>query len=368
MTKSWLYWMNSIGRMIAHEPQFAAKMTPQPGLVLLFGSGETASSGRKIWDWLLRRLPHSPNLAILETPAGFQPNSALVASEIAAFLEHHLRNYAPRATVIPARRRATAFSPDDPAIVAPLCLADAIFLGPGSPTYAVRQLRDSLAWRYLTARHRLGAPIVFASAAALAASAHTLPVYEIYKAGEELHWQPGLDFLQPFGLDLTFIPHWNNQEGGVGLDTSHCFMGQERFAALQTLLPADAAFVGIDEHTALILDLAAGEASVQGQGVVTLIKDQRLDIYPSGASFPLRDLGDYQAIRLPELGEDLPSDLWPSPPAPLPPPPDVLALVEAREIARQQHDWARADALRRQVQARGWQIRDTVAGPDLSPT
>ncbi len=342
-------------------------MTPQPGLVLLFGSGETAHSGHKTWDWLLRRLPPSPNLAILETPAGFQPNSALVAGEIAAFLEHHLRNYAPRATVIPARRRATPFSPDDPAIVAPLCLADAIFLGPGSPTYAVRQLRDSLAWRFLVARHRLGAPIVFASAAALAASTHTLPVYEIYKAGEELHWQPGLDFLQPFGLDLTFIPHWNNQEGGANLDTSRCFMGQERFAALQALLPTDAIIVGIDEHTALILDLAAEEARVQGRGAVTLVRGCQTTIYPSGARFPLRRLGDYQAVRLPDLSENLPFDLRPSPSTPSPPPPDVLALVEARESARQQSDWARADALRSQVQARGWHIRDTAAGPALSP-
>ena len=32
-----------------------------------------------------------------------------------------------------------------------------IFMGPGSPSYAVRQLEDSLTWEYILARHRLGA-------------------------------------------------------------------------------------------------------------------------------------------------------------------------------------------------------------------
>jgi cysteinyl-tRNA synthetase len=44
-------------------------------------------------------------------------------------------------------------------------------------------------------------------------------------------------------------------------------------------------------------------------------------------------------------------------------PPDLLALVEQREAARTQRDWAQADTLRQQAAALGWQIRDTPAGP-----
>ena len=86
-------------------------------------------------------------------------------------------------------------------------------MGPGSPTYAVRQLADSLAWHRLIARHRVGATLALASAAVIAISALALPVYEIYKAGQDLHWQPGLDLFGAYGLKLVFVPHWNNAEG-----------------------------------------------------------------------------------------------------------------------------------------------------------
>jgi hypothetical protein len=184
-----------------------------PGIVALFGSGETSASGRRVHDWLLRRLAASINLAVLETPAGFQPNSAQVAEEVADFFRTRLPDYRPRVSVIPARRRGSAHSPDDPSLTAPLVHSNVIFLGPGSPTYAARQLQDSLLWQTVVARHRLGATLILASAATIAASAHALPVYEIYKAGADLHWCPGLDFFGPYGLSLALVSHWDNREG-----------------------------------------------------------------------------------------------------------------------------------------------------------
>jgi hypothetical protein len=124
-----------------------------------------------------------------------------------------------------------------------------LFLGPGSPTYTVRQLAGSLVWHMLLARHRRGAAVIMASAATIAVGALALPVYEIYKVGSELHWQPGLDLLGPYGLSLVVVPHWNNTEGGKDLDTSHCFMGRERWTQLETLLPPSVTTVGIDEHS-----------------------------------------------------------------------------------------------------------------------
>jgi glycosyltransferase involved in cell wall biosynthesis len=47
------------------------------------------------------------------------------------------------------------------------------------------------------------------------------------------------------------------------------------------------------------------------------------------------------------------------------PPPAVLDLVAERQAARERRDFARADALRDQVRAAGWLIRDTPAGADL---
>jgi len=97
----------------------------------------------------------------------------------------------------------------------------------------------------------------------------TLPVYEIYKVGEDLRWEPGIDILGRFGLNLVVVPHWNNAEGGTH-DTRFCFMGEPRFSALESLLPGDVYILGLEEHTACIIDLARNEVRIRGIGSVVL--------------------------------------------------------------------------------------------------
>jgi hypothetical protein len=348
-------------------------MPDQPGRVVLFGSGETSPSGRRIFDWLLSRLPSPVRLAILETPAGFELNSAQVAGRIAEFLCHHLQNYQPQITIVPARKHGTPFSPDAPEIAALIPGADAIFLGPGSPTYAVRQLQDSLTWHTTIACHHLGSAVVLASAAAIAASAYALPVYEIYKVGEDPHWRGGLDLLGPYGLSLVFVPHWDNQDGGDDLDTSHCYMGKARFDLLLDMLPSGVTVVGIDEHTALAIDLAAETCQIVGKDGVTLWRDGSAKRYGRGATFAIGELGSFHrpdpesglpAGFLARAGEaSLEVRRGPAPEPSL----EVLALVRERERARARRDWARADALRASLADLGWQVQDTPGGPQLEP-
>jgi cyanophycinase-like exopeptidase len=348
-------------------------MSAQEGMVVLFGSGETSASGRKVFDWLLSRIASPVNVAILETPAGFELNSAQVAGRVADFLQHRLQNYAPQVSVVPARKRNTPFSPDNPEIVAPLWESNLIFLGPGSPTYTVRQLRDSLAWHALIARQRLGSALALASAATIAASAYALPVYEIYKVGEELHWHPGLDFFGVYGLSLVFVPHWNNAEGGADLDTSHCYMGQARFQKLLAMLPTEAIVVGIDEHTALVIDLEARACRVLGKGKITLLKEGAQVQMSRGQEFSITELGPF---RMPEPGTGLPPQVWQRAQVHVPqeaaiatpePEPEVLALLEKREAARARRDWQQADILREQIEHLGWQVLDTRQGSRLEP-
>jgi len=346
-----------------------------PGRVALLGSGETSLAGGRVFEALARVLPTPLRVAILETPAGFEPNSDRVASRVADFLAARLQNYRPEVTVVAARQRGTRFSPDAPDVTLPLLNADLAFMGPGSPTYAVRQLTGSLAWHRLIARHRIGATLALASAAVISVSAWALPVYEIYKAGHDLHWQPGLDLFGAYGLKLVFVPHWNNAEGGAELDTSKCFMGQPRFEELQGLLPSDVTVVGIDEHTALAVDLADGMAEVMGAGDVTMLRPGETRRFSSGGRFSLAEFGRF---AWPEAPSGLPAAVWAEALAvheadgqPSRPPPDVLALVERREVARAQRNWALADSLRQQAIALGWQIRDTPVGPVVespSPT
>ncbi|MCU0248301.1 MAG: cysteine--tRNA ligase, partial [Bryobacter sp.] len=46
-------------------------------------------------------------------------------------------------------------------------------------------------------------------------------------------------------------------------------------------------------------------------------------------------------------------------------PPEIVALAEARQAARKAKDFARADALRNELKAKGWVIEDTPKGPKL---
>jgi hypothetical protein len=277
-------------------------MADQPGLIVLLGSGETSATIRKVYHWLFERVGASIHIGVMETPAGFEPNSDRVAGQIADFMEKRLQNFRPRISVIPARKRGTPYSPDDPNILAPLLEANVIMMGPGSPTYTVRQLQASVAWHTMMARHRLGAHLIFASAATIASSAHALPVYEIYKVGEDLHWKPGLDFFAPYGLSLVFIPHWNNKDGGVELDTGRCYMGKSRYHRLVEMLPASLTIVGIDEFTALVVDPSAKTCQVMGKGNVTLVQGGQEKTFQTGQTFDICEMGPFHRLCDPRAG------------------------------------------------------------------
>jgi cyanophycinase-like exopeptidase len=348
----------------------SAQSTPHiPGPVALFGSGETSPSGQRIFNKLFKRITASPQVALLETPAGFELNSPRVAGKVAEFLEVHLKNYHPSVQVVPARKKGTAFSPDDPQIVEPLLHADLIFMGPGSPSYAVRQLQDSLAWEYLAARHRLGAGIALASAASIAASVKCLPVYEIYKVGQDIHWIDGLDLFGLYGLELVIVPHWNNTDGGDELDTSRCFMGLERFNPLMDMLPPSTTVLGIDEQSGVIIDFAEETFEVVGKGSVTVVSNGSTSVYGVGKEYPLSILGE---VHLPEPETQVDEDHWQTAlqadrerQAQDRPPEAILAMIEEREAARQARDWASADRLRDEIQENGWVIMDTDDGPSV---
>jgi len=338
------------------------------GQIAFLGSGETSLAGGRIFETLARSLPQPLSIAILETPAGFELNSDQVAGRVADFLEKRLQNYKPHIAVVPARKRGTDFSPDDPEILKPLLLADMIFMGPGSPTYAIRQLKDSLAWDILRAKHRLGATLVFASAATISVGAWALPVYEIFKVGQDVHNVAGLNLFADFGLPLSFIPHWNNAEGGADLDTSRCFVGLDRFNEWCATLPSDATTLGLDEHTGLIIDIQSGECQVQGVSSVSVVRECDPEIYPTGASFPLTELGK---IRIPgPLEAGIPAQVWEmvmaaTQPENDSPPEEVVALTEQREIARAEKNWAESDRLRDEIAEFGWQVQDTPEGAKL---
>lgn len=346
------------------------------GDIVLLGSGETAPSMQRIYDRIFSRLTQRPRVAILETPAGFEPNSEEVARDVDRFLRVHLQNYRPQVTTVPVRRSDGPFSTNNPDLMGPIYEANVILTGPGSPTYAVRHFRDSLCWEICRICHRLGRTLFLSSAATVAAGHLSLPVYEIYKVGLDLYWSEGLDLFAPFGLKLVVIPHWNNQSGGSGLDTSRCYMGRNRFNELLDLLPAEDGLtvLGIDENTAVIMNPSSGRAQVLGQGRATIVRnDETLEIVHDH-DFALEELG---AWSLPDAQSGLDPGIWSQTVRKLKdlelrameeetPSAEVRDWLQQRERARQAKDWPLSDRLRDRIRTHGWQVMDTPSGQTLT--
>jgi hypothetical protein len=338
------------------------------GQIAFLGSGETSLAGGRIFESLAKKINGPLRIALMETPAGFELNSAQVVGKVGEFMKTRLQNYKPIVDVVPARKKNSAFSPDDPEIIKPLLYANMIFMGPGSPTYTIRNLQNTLAWDVIRARHRLGATLIFASAATISISAHALPVYEIYKVGQDVHAVDGLNLFADFGLHVSFIPHWNNAEGGVDLDTSRCFIGMDRFNEWNSFVPPNNETVGLDEHTGLILDFETGLCEVSGVSSVSLVRPNNPEIYPSGTKFPLSELG---SVVMPEpVHKNIPDSVWDmvlNAPAleDDAPPPEVTSLAEKRFTARANKNWAESDKLRDEISALGWIVQDAKDGYKL---
>jgi hypothetical protein len=170
--------------------------------------------------------------------------------------------------------------------------ADWVFAGPGSPSYALAHWQAGPVAAGLRDRVLAGDGLtVLASAAAATAGRFTLPVYEIYKAGGAPRWLDGLDLLGPLGLTVALIPHYDNAEGGR-YDTRHCYLGTRRLAVMERELPADAAVLGVDEHTAVLIDLRAEAIDIRGRGGVTVRRSGDSVVLPSGTRLTVADLRD----------------------------------------------------------------------------
>ncbi len=339
------------------------------GPIALIGSGETSLAGGRVFENIAKRYMPPLRIAILETPAGFELNSEKVAGRVADFLRVRLKDFDPLFDIIPARKRGTPFNTEDELILQPLLHADIIFMGPGSPTYAVRQLKGSLAWELVRARHRLGAALVFASAAAIAIGTYSLPVYEIYKVGEDVTLVPGLDLFADLDLLLSVIPHWNNTDGGEEIDTRRCFIGMERFNLWCDLLPNGHTTVGLDEHTGLIIDFANGLCTVSGVSSVTLLRSPSLEFFPSGAEFPISKLGIYKIPENPEYRISARAWEMVKNSAEVESlqevPPEVIRLANERQQARLRQDWVTADTLRKEMARLGWTVQDSPEGQNF---
>jgi cyanophycinase-like exopeptidase len=259
-------------------------------LLVMMGSGETAPTMIKPHREFFARLGDAPAV-VLDTPYGFQENADDISDRAVAYFDASVGR---KVTVVSWRSRDL---PPTARARALTDLGDAgwIFAGPGSPTYALRQWRDTEVPRLITDRLKRGGVVIFASAAALTLGSHTVPVYEIYKAGEPPAWAEGLDVVrQVTGLPVVVVPHYDNAEGGHH-DTRFCYLGERRLSLMEQVLPDGTFIIGVDEHTAVVMDLDAKTATVSGNGTMTIRRRGHSTVFPSGTVLTFDELSSEHA-------------------------------------------------------------------------
>ena len=255
-------------------------------LLVIMGSGETSPTMVTIHKELAARLGTGSHSAILlDTPYAFQENAADISARAQAYFT---RSVGLKVSVVS--------DPDLPdratTGLTAIRSSDWVFAGPGSPSYLLNRWRGNAVSDALRERIAAAAGItIIASAAAAAIGFVAVPVYEIYKVGADPHWLTGLDLFSVLGLKVAMIPHYDNAEGGTH-DTRFCYLGERRLAMLERELPADAAVLGVDEHTALIIDLLTRQAEVRGRGGATVRKAGVSTVLPAGTTIPLSALAE----------------------------------------------------------------------------
>jgi cyanophycinase-like exopeptidase len=248
------------------------------GLLVIMGSGETAPTMVKPHRAIFERVGSAPAV-LLDTPYGFQENADDISTRAVKYFAESVGRTVTamswRVDPPPGLGRDRALARFDE--------AGWLFSGPGSPTYALHQWRDGPIPETLVAALDRGAVVVFASAAAVTLGSHSIPVYEIYKAGFEPSWVPGLDLVHRVtGLPAVVIPHYDNAEGGHH-DTRFCYLGERRLSTMERELPADALILGVDEHTGVLFDLDSRTATVVGRGGFTIRRQGQSVVHPTGS-------------------------------------------------------------------------------------
>ncbi|MCO8126393.1 hypothetical protein NHL50_04165 [Acidimicrobiia bacterium EGI L10123] len=258
-----------------------------PRILTVMGSGETAPTMIKVHRRVMEAVgaDDPADAVLLDTPYGFQEN----AGDISTKAQEYFRASVGRPISVATWRGADDDTVTRERALAAIADASYVFAGPGSPTYALAQWVGTPLPQLLADKLRRGGAVTFASAAALTLGVATVPVYEVYKAGATPAWAEGLDLLAEVGLRVALIPHYDNAEGGHH-DTRFCYLGERRLSMLEPDLPEGAWVLGVDEHTALVLDLDAGTAVVEGNGTVTVRREGESAVLTAGTEISLDEL------------------------------------------------------------------------------
>ncbi len=254
------------------------------------GSGETAPTMAKVHRQLFARLGRAPIPAVLlDTPYGFQENADEITERALDYFRDNVgfpMTLAPfrSARVRPARtsdRQSRA--PERRTTCSRVPAVPATRWRSGADTELPSIVADKLA---------RGGIVVFASAAALTLGSHTVPVYEIYKVGRTRSVARRARPARPRSVcrwpssRTTTTPRVARTTPASATSASAGWRPSSRCC------PTSHFVLGVDSHTALVLDLAAGAATVLGLGSVTVRVAGRSEVFEAGTSLPISGLGE----------------------------------------------------------------------------
>ena len=220
--------------------------------LVLMGSGENSPIMVTPHQKIIKGTGKDLNPINLSTPYSFQENKDELSAKIEKYFEVNV------GTKITTSEN----------YLEDIAKANWVFAGPGSPTFNLKQWKSKSIDGALNELLKRGS-LVLASAAAMSIGNKVMPVYEMYRVGEDPHWVEGLNILEnALGFKGVVIAHYNNTQGGTH-DTRFCFIGERRMNELEAQLDSDTAILGIDEHTGVAFDLDNKTVEVFGKGVFT---------------------------------------------------------------------------------------------------
>ena len=262
------------------------------GSIAILGSGETSPNLVSVHREMIDRLEEIANPLIINSPFGFQENADELSNKLKEFFITSLNI---ETQILSYRTNRDFNTVEYFECLDKIKKSNFIFAGPGSPSYAIKLWKDTEFPVSFKEVLQNNGSIVFSSAAATTLGKYTLPVYEIYKVGEEPYWIEGLDILGAFGIEATVIPHFNNKEGG-NHDTRFCYMGKSRFETLRSKIDSD--IIGIDEHTGLVVDGESKTGKVFGIGKVTIVSGENNREYTSGETILFDEFIDLEVNKV----------------------------------------------------------------------
>lgn len=240
--------------------------------LVLMGSGENSPIMVTPHQKIIKSTGKDLNPINLNTPYSFQENKDELSAKIEKYFEVNV---------------GTKITSSDSQL-ADIAKANWVFAGPGSPTFNLKQWKIKGIDNALSELLKRGS-LVLASAAAMSIGNKVMPVYEIYRVGEDPYWVEGLSILEnALGFKGVVVAHYNNTQGGTH-DTRFCFVGERRMNELEAQLNPDIAILGVDEHTGIAFDLDNKTAEVFGKGVFTFKRGEKIATYENKAIVPISE-------------------------------------------------------------------------------